>query len=265
MSYQILSLKVKDISLRYVYIKGGRRTLLVIPGLNVRNVSENAQLLEIAFKQFARDYSIYIFDRRLNMPDDYSIEDMSYDLSLAADALSLHDIHIISNSQGGMIAQTLALSRPELIKKMLLCATTCRVSAASRALFEKWSQLAISGDIALMYRCLYSDWYSPDFSSSISSFIDEEIRKTTAEDLRRFIICTRSMYNFDNSKKLSQIMIPALVIGSRKDKVFSSQDSEELAYRINGDIYIYDEYSHCVIDEDPHFHERTLKFFDTEE
>ena len=95
----------------YVYFGNGSRKLVVIPGLSdgLATVKGKAWILSLPYRKFFRDYTVYMFSRKNDMPDGYTIRDMAQDQVLAMRELGIDQTYLLGVSQGGMIAQYLAI------------------------------------------------------------------------------------------------------------------------------------------------------------
>ena len=98
----------------------GKKTFVILPGLSIQSVSGAAEAVEAGYAAFSEEYTVYVFDRRLDLPPVYTIEDMARDTAEAMRALSLSDVYLFGASQGGMIALIIAARYPGLVRKLVL-------------------------------------------------------------------------------------------------------------------------------------------------
>src|SRR5262245_50062094 len=73
-------------------------------------------------------------NRRCGLPSGMTIAEMAAEHAQAIDALDVGPIDVVGVSTGGSIAQQLAADYPELVRRLLLIATGCRLSATTRRL-----------------------------------------------------------------------------------------------------------------------------------
>ena len=66
----------------YISFGKGKENLIVIPGVGdgFKTVKGLAIPFSIMYKKFAKDYKIYVFSRRNDIPKDFSTEDMANDI-----------------------------------------------------------------------------------------------------------------------------------------------------------------------------------------
>jgi 3-oxoadipate enol-lactonase len=92
----------------------------------------------------------------------YGIADLSAQL---ADVLAAHSIaraHIAGISLGGLIAQHLAATRPELVDRLILIDTTPRYTDELRRMWDERAATARAAGVAPMIAALLAIWFSAD-------------------------------------------------------------------------------------------------------
>ena len=92
--------------------------MVILPGLSLKSLDTYAEAVESAFSLFCSDYTVYVFDRLSEPDSDYTVYAMADDTAEAMRFLGLFDCCIFGASQGGMIAQCIAVKYPELVSKL---------------------------------------------------------------------------------------------------------------------------------------------------
>ncbi|MBQ6088863.1 MAG: alpha/beta fold hydrolase, partial [Firmicutes bacterium] len=120
--------RIGDTEMSYASFGSGKRTVIILPGLSdgLATVRGKALLLAKPYKMFFDEFTVYMFSRKDDMPDGYSIRDMADDQAAALKELGIEKACVMGVSQGGMIAQYLAACHPELVEKLVIA-----VSASS--------------------------------------------------------------------------------------------------------------------------------------
>ena len=98
----------------------------MIQGLNTNGIKGAAKPLAYMYRIFAKEYKVYLFDRRPNVQEGITVRDMAADIAAAMDVLGIEKADVIGVSQGGMIGQYLAIDRPDLVNKLVLAVTLSR-------------------------------------------------------------------------------------------------------------------------------------------
>ena len=124
---------LSDPGVDYVTFGKGDKTLIIITGLSLQRLGDMSNLaIYSLFYRYAKEYKVYIFDRRDPIEEGISIEDMADDLYMSLEKLHIVNASIIGISQGGMIAQLFAIKYPQKVKKLVLALTLSRNNAISR-------------------------------------------------------------------------------------------------------------------------------------
>ena len=85
------------------------------------------------YREFVKDYKVYVFSRKNQLEEGYSTKDMAKDQAEVMKKLGISKASIIGVSQGGMIAQYIAIDYPELLDKLVLAVTVSRQNATVRS------------------------------------------------------------------------------------------------------------------------------------
>lgn len=255
-------IRVNGIEMEYFSFGSGSRPFVILPGVAVKSVMQSAGGISGAYRMFAEDYTVYVFDRRKNMPDPYSVREMAADTAEVMKALGLADADIFGASQGGMMALCLAIDFPELVRSMVIGSSSAAVDAQISAGTDRWLALAQSGDMAALTAEMIDVLYAPDTIGKYKELLVHMNDHAEPEDIRRFIIQTQAIDGFDVSGELDRISCPVLVIGCEGDRVLPAVHSRRLAEQLNAGLYLYgEEYGHCVFDEAPDYKQRMTDFF----
>ena len=259
---EIEQVTVNGTDMRYACFGEGTKTMVIIPGLSLIPVMTFAGFVAEAYKIFHDEYTVYLFERRENMPASYTIREMARDTAEVMKHLGLSGVCLFGTSQGGMIAQCIAIEYPELVRKLVLGSTVSRISGIKEEVaLGRWLRLAEAGKIHELNMDFSETVYSEEtFEKSREGIIALE-GMITPRDVERFIILCRGTDGFDLTGELSRITCPTLLIGSEKDRVFSCDRMKETVDILNCESYFYKDYSHVVYDEAPDYKERLLTFF----
>ena len=142
------SVPVGGTDMDYVSFGQGDRSFIVLPGLSdgLMTVKGKALLLAKPYVKFLKDYTVYMFSRKNKMPQGYSIREMAADQAAALKALGIAKASVMGVSQGGMIAQYLAVDYPELIEKLVIAVSAPRVNEMMRSILLERMEAAQKGD-----------------------------------------------------------------------------------------------------------------------
>jgi pimeloyl-ACP methyl ester carboxylesterase len=127
MRIEVKTVKTETFSMEWFSFGRGEKTMVILPGLSVQSVMGLASFVAEAYRMFADDHTVYMFDRRKELPASYSIKEMAADTAEAMRELGLSGVDLFGASQGGMIAMQIAIDHPELVHKLVLCSTSSAV------------------------------------------------------------------------------------------------------------------------------------------
>lgn len=262
MSVIVSSVKVNGIETEYAKFGKGDKPFVIIPGLSIKSVIESAALVESAYSVFSEDFTVYLFDRRENVQEGLSVYDMADDIAKALDKLKIKNACVFGTSQGGMIAQVLAVKYPELVGKLVLASTASRINDYSKGVISKWIADAESGSVKELCEDFVNRLYTKEFAEKYGEGIIKYNSSCTEEELKKFVILAKACEGFDVYESLSDIKCPVFVIGAEGDSVLTSAASAEIAEKINCELYIYPKpYAHAVYDEAPDYKQKLIDFF----
>lgn len=247
----------------YVSFGRGARTLLLLPGLSdgLTTVKGKALLLAKPYTPFFEQYTVYLFSRKDDMPQGYSIRDMARDQARAMDALGCQRACVMGVSQGGMIAQYLAIDHPELVEKLVLAVTAPRVNDRIQECVTEWMRLAQQGEHRALMMDTAEKSYSPGYLARYRKLypILGWVGKPASYD--RFLINAKAILGFDAYGALGAVGCPTLIIGGEADQVVGIQASYELKEQIPGsELYVYPGLGHGAYEEAEDFHQRIFRF-----
>ena len=262
MSVKIEKVTTDRFEMKYFKFGTGNKRIVVLPGLSVKSVMGSANSIASAYSVMKDDYTVYVFDRRTACPKEYTIQDMADDTAKVFDVLGIEDAYVFGVSQGGMIAQCIAINHPKLVRKLALCSTVSKITEENSRIIEDWIKFAEEGDENALNKSICEAVYSDEFCKKFENFIMQIMIGATKDDINRFIILAKSCRDFNLCDKLSKIICPVFVVGTKKDKVFSADEFVFTAQQTKARLYIYDDFGHAVYDEAPDYLERVMKFFE---
>lgn len=253
---QIRTCKTDAFEMEYFSFGSGLRPFIIIPGVSMTSVMPAAAALAAGFGSFTNDWTVYVFDRKKDIQEGYSVLDMAEDTAAALTALGLKGCDIFGASQGGMIAQCIAIRHPELVHALYLGSTMARPNAACREVMERWLTLVDAGQSTPLNHEVNTRIYSKEYYARYQAIFASMEDTATPEQIRRFGVLVKACLEFDVYDRLDRIQCPVFVVGSHADRVVTAAASEELADKLHCPLYLYEGFSHAVYDEAPDYRER---------
>jgi len=257
------SIKIGTTDMDYISFGKGSKNLVMLPGLGdgLRTVKGTALAMAIIFREYAKNYKVYVFSRKNRLEENCSIRDMAKDQKEAMDKLGISKASIIGISQGGMIAQYIAVDYPEIVEKLILTVTLSRQNETMEKVLNHWINLASSGDYKSLFIDTMEKSYTEKHLKRYRPFYPILAKFTKPKNFTRFIIQAKAILNHNAYNELEKINCPALVIGAGQDEIVSKAASEEIAEKItHSKLIIYDKLGHGAYEEAKDFNLQVLTF-----
>ncbi|MBO7196495.1 MAG: alpha/beta hydrolase [Clostridia bacterium] len=262
MLYNAKELKLTASGMQFDYIRfgSGKKPLIMIQGLNTRGIKGAALSLAYMYRIFAKEYTVYLFDRRPVVYDGITVRDMASDIASAMDALGLKNADVFGTSQGGMIAQYLAIDRPDLVRKLVLAVTLSRNNDTVKQVLSGWIEMAERGDMKGFVLDMAEKMYSETYVKKYRLLMPLLTILQKPKDVQRFVILAKSCLTCDTYDILDKIKCSVFVIGGKQDKVVSGAASEEIAEKLGCRLHMYDNLGHAAYEEAQDFNQMVYDF-----
>lgn len=256
----------EDFSMNYIKFGKGEKILVIIPGLSLKPVTPMGMMIESEYSIFKEDYTVYLFDRRDNAPDNYTDEGMAEDTYRALVKLGINKAHFMGASQGGAIILKLAICHPDMVLSLSVCSSSAYVNDMSVKVLGTWLDLAKKRDAVGLASNMIDTIFSRKTLEGSREGLIKAFAHISEEEFVQFINMCAGFCEYDVRDNLGDIKCPTFVIGCKGDRVFGAEASRQIyeGIRKNNnkcEIYIYDgTYGHAVYDEAPDYKERIHNF-----
>lgn len=255
------TLTLPDSQMDYITFGCGPKPLIMIQGLSTRGIKGAALSLAYLYRMFAGDYTVYLFDRRKNIRGEITVRELASDLAQAMDALTLSNADVFGVSQGGMIAQYLAIDRPDLVRKLVLAVTLSRTNETIKAVISDWITMTEQSDWKALLQDMAEKMYSPAYVKRYRPLMPLLTRLQTPKDVPRFITLAKACLTCEAYEELHQIRCPVLVLGGAQDQVVTGEASREIAEKLGAELHLYETLGHAAYEEAKDFNRRVYLFF----
>ena len=255
------SLKIGNTTMDYITFGTGGKNLVMIQGLNTRGVKGMATPLAFMYRIFAKDFTVYLFDRKNDIPKDYTVKDIADDIAFAMNSLSIKNADILGVSQGGMITQYLAINYPEMVNKLALCFTLSRNNLVVENVIDNWIDMTVKGKFGILIRDMAEKMYSDKYLKLYRPFLPLLTVLQKPKDTERFCTLAKACLTCDTYHMLNKITCPVFVVGAEKDKIVTADASLEIAEKLKCKMHIYPNLGHAAYEEARDFNKRIYNFF----
>ena len=257
------TLNIGNTTMDYIRFGSGQRTLVMLPGLGdgLRSMKGTALPMAFMYREFCKDFTVYAFSRKNELPEGYTTRDMAKDQAEAMAQLGIEKADIFGVSMGGMIAQHLAIDYPEKVNKLILTVTSARPNPILTESIDEWVALAKRGDHAGFMdsnlQRIYSDGYYRR-NKWLAPIVGKLTKPKTYD---RFFVQANACLTHDAYESLHKIKAPTLVVGGEQDKALGGDPSKEIAARIPGaQLQMYEQWGHGLYEEAKDFNQVIVDF-----
>ncbi len=235
----------------------------MIPGLGdgIKTVKGSAASIAMMYRAYAKDFTVYVFSRKNGLEQGCTTRDMARDQKEAMVQMGISQADIMGVSQGGMIAQYLALDYPELVHKLVLAVTLSRQNETVKNIVTKWVNYAEQDDYKSLMIDIAEKSYTEQYLKKYRRFYPLLTSIGKPKSFERFFIQAEACQQHDAYEELDRIEIPTLVIGADADQVVSGNASKEIAEQIrNSRLIMYEGYGHGSFEEVKTFNRTVIEF-----
>lgn len=239
----------------YYEVHGDGPPLLMIPGFGSTTLVYFANIAPLA-----EHFKVVVFDPRgsgrSDVPDSgYSMQAFVDDCVTVLQEAGEESAHVVAASFGGMVAQNLALTYPERVRRLVLICTTPGGPHHVAPPPEQMAVFMAAGDIAdpaaavrSTYPLHYSDAYIAAHDAEIveRSLANAHLRSTPAGRMGQLVAVSQH----DTFDRLATLATPTLVLHGDHDGIVPIDNGRNIARQIpNARLKIYPGTKHIVFTE----------------
>lgn len=161
-------------------------------------------------------------------------------------------VHVVGISVGGMIAQTLALTHPALVRSLTLIGTACSFSEAVRSGMRARASSVRAHGMAAVLASSLERWFTPATIARRPDLIERVTRTILADDAAIHAAMWEMIAGFDVEERLVEIDCPTLVLVGDLDPSTPPAAAALLAERIrDARMIVLPKTSHIATLESP--------------
>lgn len=259
------TIHIGNTEMDYIRFGTGGKVLVMLPGLGdgLRSVKGTALPMAVAYRGFAKEFTVYAFSRKNGLPEGYTTKEMAADQAAAMELLGIPKADVLGVSMGGMIAQYLAIDYPEMVGKLTLAVTSARPNPILTESIGEWVSCAKRGDHTAFMDSNVRRIYSEAYYRKNRWLVPIMGKLTKPKSYDRFFIQADACLKHNAFDDLYQIQAPTLVIGGEHDNVLGGGASREIAAQIPGaELRMYEQWGHGLYEEAGDFNQTALHFLD---
>ena len=125
--------------------------------------------------------------------------------------------HLVGVSVGGMVAQALALARPDLVRSLSLVATLCTFPGAVRLALRERASLAREARMAAIVLSTQERWFPRSFRTARPDILDRAAKILLQQDPQLHAAMWDMIASLDLQAALPALRCPTMVVAGGED------------------------------------------------
>jgi pimeloyl-ACP methyl ester carboxylesterase len=209
-----------------------------------------------AFDRYADRYRVIAGDTRGHgdsgkPPGPYSIAQFASDWTRVLDALEAPEAILVGFSQGGMIAQTIAVAAPARARALFLACTSAAGSAAGFAAMQARIQAMEAEGVVAAARVALDSIFSKAYQAAHPTQMAQFIRWRAAADQPSLVEAMRATKDYDVRAGLGALKMPRRVLCGGADTLTPPARVAEVAAGLGVPMHTIEGAGHMVQIEQP--------------
>jgi 3-oxoadipate enol-lactonase len=222
--------------------RGRGRPIVMINGLGA-----SAHDWGPTVEQLATRARVITFDNRgagasTAPADPFTLEQLADDTAAVFAAYGLTSAYLVGYSMGGMIAQILAATRPELVERLVLMATHMNSKTAIPSTLQVQAAMFPKETLSReeLVRGMYSVFVTPEFLARQRDTFERMLAVRMANLIPRLAwqLQLQAIVQSDRTGRVRAIRAPTLIIHGRDDPLIRFGEGEKLRDLIPGAQFV---------------------------
>ena len=203
----------------------------------VNSLGTDFRIWDQVAAEVAKDHRVLLYDKRGHGlsgigATPYAMETLTADLAGLMDHAGLRDPVICGVSVGGMIAQQLSTTRPDLVRALVLCDTLARFGDPQMWL-DRVAKIE-AGGLAAIVDGMMQRWFGPGFHERSAVALDGYRNMFLRQPAEGYIATCFALRDADLTPLLARIAVPTVVVVGADDGASPPDKVEAFARAIPG-------------------------------
>jgi 3-oxoadipate enol-lactonase len=253
---------INDIVIHYDIQRAGDGKPVIV---FINSLGTDSRIWHHELPKLAEDFTVLTYDKRghglsgLGNPP-YSIADLAADLAGLLDHLQLSQVIVCGLSVGGLIAQSLYASRPDLVKALIFSNTAHKIGTA-----ESWAARIAAVEengIDSILDAIIERWFTAPFRKPENAAYQAYCNMLVRQPTFGYSGTCAAIRDADFTEAAKKIAVPVLCIVGREDGSTPPELVKSLADLIPGARYeIIEGAAHIPCVEAPAAHAALIRGF----
>lgn len=147
----------------------------------------------------------------------YRLEDLVADAVGVLDALGIERVWFVGLSMGGMVGQLFALTHPERLHGVALCATFSEFPAVAHAAWDERIETTRREGMESQVEPAMQRWFTAPFRERHPDVVDRVREMVRGASVDGYVGCCEAVRGLALSNRLGEIRLPTLVVAGQDD------------------------------------------------
>jgi pimeloyl-ACP methyl ester carboxylesterase len=212
--------------------------LVVLPGFRAEHANPTGPERRFSLRPLrplARQFTVYLVSRKPGLPAGATIADLAADYAEALERTFTSPVAVVGSSTGGSIAQQLAIDHPELVDRLVLVASACRLGPGGRRMQRDLARLTLAGRPRRAWAAtgpgLAATTVGGQLYGALLWLFGPKLDPADPSDM---LIVVDAEDRFDAAPQLHRVTAPTLVVAGDRDRNYTPELFWETAARIPG-------------------------------
>ena len=143
---------------------------------------------------------------------------------------------VVGLSVGGMVAQTMAVSRPDLVRSLVLVATSCTFADGVRTALRERARVTRAGGMAAIAPLHLERWFPAGFRARRPDVLDRAAKVLLRQDAALHAALWEMVAGLDLGGRLGGLTCPVTVVAGAEDASAPPASGQAIVDRVAGAV-----------------------------
>jgi 3-oxoadipate enol-lactonase len=168
-----------------------------------------------------------------------TLDDLAGDIAAVIETLGIARVHFVGLSIGGMIGQALALRHASKVASLMLCESPPASLANVKQIWApRIAAVTAAQSCEPIADGTMERWLSPAYKARNPVRYGQIRATVAATDPGGYLACIHALSNFDFTKELPSLRVPAMALYGEDDVASSAEENQKLASLIPGGRFV---------------------------
>jgi pimeloyl-ACP methyl ester carboxylesterase len=231
------------------YLKIGQGPpLVIVPGLTSEHDVPRGwqrQLALASARPLARDFTVYVVNRKRGLRPGESMSDIAEHLANAIEHDLGQPVFLEGTSTGGSVVLQLAVDRPDLVRRLVVVAAAYRLGPRGRELQAEMARLIRAGEPREAWASAMTAMLPAPLRGPARPLSRLVVGPMVPADPTDVLVTLDAEDAFDVEADLPRVTAPTLVIGGSNDHFYPQELFQRTAARVqDGRVHIFPGWGH---------------------